>query len=232
MLSRRFATIVTLVIVVAFVVVAVAPAFAAAPASLALHARLASSAPKDGATVETAEEVVLTFNEDVNPDFVAVKVSGPEGSETAGKPVVDGTAVTQALAADLPAGKHTVTYRVVSTDGHPVSGTVTFTSTTAPASASPSPTASPTASTTPTPSPTASVVASPEPTVTAEPASEDSDGGATPWLVVGAVVLLAVLGLGTAWRTIGGSKADAEAEAADVADDDPKPTAHGRTPTA
>ena len=69
-------------------------------------------------------------------------------------------------------------------------------------------------------------------TVTAEPASEDSDGGATPWLVVGAVVLLAVLGIGTAWRTIGGPKADAEADAADVADDDPEPTARGRTPTA
>ena len=39
-MSRRFATVVTLVIVVAFVVVAVAPAFAATPASLALHARL------------------------------------------------------------------------------------------------------------------------------------------------------------------------------------------------
>ena len=56
MLSRRFATIVTLVIVIAFVVVAVAPAFAATPVSLALHARLASSAPKDGAKVETAQE--------------------------------------------------------------------------------------------------------------------------------------------------------------------------------
>ena len=31
---------------------------------------------------------MLTFNEDVNPDFVAVKVTGPEGSETAGKPAV------------------------------------------------------------------------------------------------------------------------------------------------
>ena len=199
----------------------------------AAHAKLESMTPADGSTMAAPPtKVVLTFNEDVNPDFVAVKVTGPEGSESAGKPAVDGTAVTQSLAADLPAGKHTVTYRVVSTDGHPVSGTVTFTSTAAPASASPSPTASPTASATPTPSPTASVVASPEPTVTAEPASQESDGGATPWLVVGAVILLAVLGLGTAWRTIGGRKAEAEADAADVADDDPEPPAHGRTPTA
>jgi copper resistance protein C len=228
MLSRRFATIVTLVIVVAFVVVAVAPAFAAAPASLALHARLASSAPKDGATVETAQKVQLTFDEDVNPDFVAVKVTGPKGSETVGKPVVDGTAVTQPLADDLSAGEHTVTYRVVSTDGHPVSGTVTFTTTVAPASASPSATAT----ATPTPSPTASTVAAPQPTVTADPASESSGGGVTPWLVVAVVALLAALGLGIAWRTIGAPRADTEADADHVTRVAPEPTDRGGHPTA
>ena len=217
MLSRRFATIVTLVIVVAFVVVAVAPAFAAPP-TLVLHATLSSSAPKDGATVKTATEVVLTFNEDVNADFVAVKVTGPDGSETDGKPAVDDSTVTQPLAADLPAGPHTVTFRVVSKDGHPVSGTVSFTTTAAPASATPSPTASATA----TPSPTASAVASPEPTVSAAPAS-DTSSSTTPWLVVAVVGLLALLGLGAAWRTIGGPRSDAEADAdagaTEVADD-------------
>src|SRR6187200_1679040 len=88
MLSRRFATVVTLVIVVAFVVVAVAPAFAAAPASLVLHARIQGSTPKDGSTVGTAEEVVLAFNEEVDPTFVQVTVAGPDGSETAGPPAV------------------------------------------------------------------------------------------------------------------------------------------------
>jgi copper resistance protein C len=219
MLSRRFATIVTLVIVVAFVVVAVAPAFAAAP-SLVLHSRLDSSSPKDGATVETATEVVLTFNEDVNPDFVAVKVTGPDGGETDGKPTADGTAVTQPLDADLPAGTHTVTYRVVSKDGHPVSGTVGFTTTADPASASPSPTPSATGSATAAPSPTASAVASPEPTVTSDPVSDESGSGPTAWLVVGVVALLAVLGLGAAWRTIGGPAADADADAANAADDE------------
>ena len=140
MQSRRFAVVVTLVIIIAFVVVAVAPAFAATPAGLALHAQLLGSSPKDGSTVATAEQVVLTFNEDVDPTFVKVSVKGPDGSETAGKPTVADREVTQALAPDLPAGEHVVTYRVVSTDGHPVSGSVTFTSTQAPASAAPSPT--------------------------------------------------------------------------------------------
>lgn len=228
MQSRRFATVVTLVIVVAFVVVAVAPAFAAAPAappapaSLVLHARLAGSAPEDGATVPTAQEVVLTFNEDVNPDFVAVRVKGPDGSETDGRPTVEGPKVTQPLAADLPAGEHTVTYRVVSSDGHPVAGTVTFTTTQAPASASPSPSA--TAS--PAPSPTASAVASPAPSPTGDPASGDDADGVSPWLVVAAVAVLAALGLGAAWRTIGGPQADADADEPVAAGHDDDRPAH------
>jgi copper resistance protein C len=232
MKSRRFATVVTLVIVVAFVVVAVAPAFAAAssttpataPAALVLHARLASSTPQDGATVKSAGEVVLTFNEDVNPDFVAVRVKGPEGSQTAGAPGVDGPTVTQALTAALPAGEHTVTYRVVSADGHPVAGTVTFTTTQAPASTSPS--ATPSES--PTPSPTATVAASSAPSPTTDPTSADTGGGVTPWLVVAVVAVLAALGLGAAWRTIGGPRADADADAA--GDDDHDDERVGPTP--
>jgi methionine-rich copper-binding protein CopC len=231
MLSRRFAAIVTLVIVVAFVVVAVAPAFAATPGSLVLHARLTSTAPKDGATVKTATKVVLTFNEDVNPNFVAVEVGGPAGDETDGDPTTDGRTVTQPLAPDLPAGEHVATYRVVSTDGHPVSGKVTFTTTAGPASASPSVTAS----ASPTPSATASVVASPtptvaspQPTVTSAPASEGTGPGISAWLLIAVVAVLAALGLGVAWRTIGGPRADAEAGAAGG----PDPSDAGRPPTA
>ena len=78
MLSRRFAAVVTIVIVVAFVVAFVAPAFASGSAAvLPMHARLVSSTPADGATVKTAEQVELTFNEDVNPNFVVVEVGGP-----------------------------------------------------------------------------------------------------------------------------------------------------------
>ena len=134
--SRRLATVVTVVLVIAFAVVAVAPAFAAAPGAapgvLPFHASLLGSTPKDGSTVDTAGEVVLEFNEDVDETFVEVTVEGPDGSEVQGEPEVDGRAVTQALSSDLPAGEHRVTYRVVSTDGHPVSGTLTFTSTVAP----------------------------------------------------------------------------------------------------
>ncbi len=215
MLSRRFATIVTLLIVAAFVVVSVAPAFAATPTLLPQHAKLVGTTPKDGSSVETARVVTLTFSEDVNPDFVTVEVAGPSGAETDGDATTKGVTVTQPLTGDLAAGQHVVTYRVVSTDGHPVSGTVTFTTTAGPASASPSPSTS----ATPTPEPTASVVASPQPTVTAAPTSQESGGGIPGWLIIGGVVLLAALALGAAWRSIGGPEADAEEDAPDRADD-------------
>ena len=45
---------------------------------------------------------------------------------------VDGREVRQALVSGLAAGGHVATFRVVSADGHPVSGTVRFTTTQGP----------------------------------------------------------------------------------------------------
>ena len=209
-MSRRLATVVVLVVVLAFVVVAVAPAFAATPSGLVQHSRLLKATPADGSSVDTAEEVVLAFNEEVDEQFVKVTVEGPDGAEVDGDPQVDGREVTQPLAADLPAGKHTVTYRVVSADGHPISGKVSFTTTASPSpSASPSPTPSASAST----SPSSSATPSATPTVDAEPAS--GDGGTAPWVWVlaGIAVLAGLLALATRGRALGGPRADVEADA-------------------
>ncbi len=209
-MSRRFATVVVLVVVLAFVVVAVAPAFAASPSGLVTHSRLLQAAPADGATVETAEEVVLTFNEEVDPTFVKVTVEGPQGAEVEGDPVVDGREVTQALSSDLAAGGHTVTYRVVSADGHPISGKVSFTTTAEP---SPTDAATPSATATPSASDSASAAPSSTPTVDAEPTS--GDGGPRPWVwvLLGVTGLVALLALSTQWRVLGGPRADEEANA-------------------
>jgi copper resistance protein C len=234
MRSRRFATLVVLVVVVAFVVVAVAPAFAAAPASLPLHARLVGSTPADGSSVPSAEEVVLAFNEDVDPTFVQVTVEGPGGSAASGDPAVEGREVTQALAQDLPAGEHVVTYRVVSTDGHPVSGTVTFS--TAAAAASPEPTASPSSSPAASVAPSASASAAPAPSASASPgtapAAADSSGA---WpILLGALAVaaaLVVLLTGVARRS--GRPAEASGtENADGAPGTPAATDAGRDPFA
>lgn len=201
MQSRRFATVVTIVIVVAFFLVAIAPAFASpAPGTLPLHARLVSSAPADQATVDNVEAVVLEFNETVNPDFVAVRVAGPGGDEADGVATVDGRTVTQGLVTALAAGKHTVTYRVVSSDGHPISGTVTFTTTVAEAAPSPPPStpgASPSQA-----GPTASATPSPSESLTTTPEPEVDEPGTSPWVGIGIAVGIAALAAvaGGAWH--------------------------------
>lgn len=91
------------------------------------HAALRSISPKDGSTVTTVPAmVVLTFNEPIGTSFATVSVAGPDGSVSKGKAVVDGATVTQALADELPDGRYTVSFHVVSEDGHPVSDRTTF----------------------------------------------------------------------------------------------------------
>ena len=183
--SRRLAVVVTVVLVLALAVVAVAPAFASAPATFVAHSRLAGSTPADGSTVETAAQVTLEFTEDVNPDFVEVEVTGPGGAEAAAdEPQVDGRTVTQALVEALPEGGHTVAYRVVSADGHPVAGTFSFT-TTAEVSASPTPSTTTTAA---SPSP-------PDPGATS--AGSAPDAGEAGRSAGPAVALLAAVALGS-----------------------------------
>ncbi|HET7762219.1 MAG TPA: copper resistance CopC family protein [Phycicoccus sp.] len=160
---------------------------AAARAALPAHAQLVSTTPADGASVATATEVTLTFSEDVNARFVQVRVEGARGDETDGAPSAQGGTVTQPLAADLPAGEHMVTFRVVSVDGHPVSGTFAFTTTRGPATAtatsSPTPTATSTAPT---------VVSSPGPSPSPVPTSSSSEG-VPGWLIPAVLAIIAVL---------------------------------------
>lgn len=94
---------------------------ATAPAQA--HAGLVGSTPEDGATVEQLDdEVVLRFSEEVREPAMVV-VTDPEGSALQeGDPVVDGAEVRQELEPATVAGVHTIAYRVISTDGHPVTG--------------------------------------------------------------------------------------------------------------
>jgi methionine-rich copper-binding protein CopC len=133
------------------------------------HTSLKSVSPKDGATVATAPtEVVLTFDEAVSSSFATVTVTGPGGSVAKGRAAVDDAVVHQQLTGALPDGRYKVAFRVVSEDGHPVSGTSTFTvSASTPTSASPEPTA-----TTGTPSATST----PSQTVAAPTGDSPDDG--------------------------------------------------------
>ena len=188
------------VVVVAVVLLALLASFLpalAAPrtALLPAHAQLLSTTPEDGASLESVDEVVLSFNEDIGAEFLQVRVEGPDGDETDGDPTADGRDVVQPLAADLPAGEHTVTYRVVSADGHPVSGSFSFTTTQEPAPASPSPSSTPAATATPSPTATAQT---PDPTPAPDAAGETAavDSGTPGWLVPVLLVLALALLVG------------------------------------
>lgn len=105
---------------------AVCALLGAGPASA--HAELTSTTPARGATVTGLPgQVSLTFSEPVARP-VAVVVTGPDGGTVSrGGPRIDGGTVTQPVAGSAAAGRYTVSYRAVSDDGHPVSGTVAFT---------------------------------------------------------------------------------------------------------
>jgi len=137
-----------------------AVALGAGPA--AAHDELLGSLPAAGSTVDSApDQVVLMFAEPAVAIGTMVTVTGPDGAKLAqGDAQLVGSTVVQALAAGRPAGTYTVDWRVTSADGHPVTGSFTFTATrpavvatqpaaTQPAATTPSPAATPTASATP-----------------------------------------------------------------------------------
>jgi methionine-rich copper-binding protein CopC len=91
------------------------------------HDVLRSTNPADGATVEQLPDaVVLTFEEPALSVGSTVTVTGPDGPVGRGGPQLVDTEVRQPLAGG-PAGTYTVLWRVTSADGHPISGTFRFT---------------------------------------------------------------------------------------------------------
>jgi len=170
---------------------------AGAPVALA-HDRVLSVDPADGASVAVApDQVQLVLSEAPIALGTAVEVRGPDGGVVSvGDPVIADATVTQALGGERPAGAYTVVWRVVSSDGHPIDGTSTFTAQTPAApTVSPGPTESPTT----TPEPTATPTPTPEATTaspTPAPAPGDVTGGSVPpWA-------LALLGVGAAVTVI------------------------------
>lgn len=125
MTSRRlptaFLTFVALVFATAVVTFTV-------PGAAHAHSELVSSSPSDGdSTSEIPAEIVLEFNENIQEIGNEIVVVDPEGTPVAdGEMVVDGPVVTQPIGAGA-AGEYTVTWRVVSADGHPISGEFSYT---------------------------------------------------------------------------------------------------------
>ncbi|MFJ9211634.1 copper resistance protein CopC [Streptomyces sp. NPDC102264] len=153
------------------------------------HTALASSNPSDKSTLSASPgEVALTFNETMDGAYARIAVTGPDDrSVVSGSATAEGRTVTQRLKAAAPAGRYTVAFRVVSTDGHPVTGSLTYTVTAPPAPASSS----------------GDAAASPEHTATPTAAASTHEGegegegegvGVSTAAAVGAVVLITAAG--------------------------------------
>lgn len=195
---------------VAAAALVLAPVALASPASA--HDELVSTDPVDGASLEEAPAAItLTFGEEVVKLGTAVVVTDAAGVKLADGPlVVDGAVITRAITPPTVVGEVRVSYRVVSSDGHPVTGTFTFTVASVP-SPSPTATALPTASESETPepsdssSPTGSASAEPEPS-TSPVSSESTGGSALPWVLGGlAVLVLAAAAVAASRRGKAGS---------------------------
>ena len=107
---------------------AAAPSVVLAPVAVA-HSVLVSIDPEDGSELDTPpDEIVLTFNEEINQNFASVAVTAGDDRATrvVGDPSVAGEVVTVEVD-DLGPGAYTVGYRVTSSDGHVVSGSSVFT---------------------------------------------------------------------------------------------------------
>ncbi len=119
-MRRPFALAAGLLAALALVLVG-GPAFA--------HDELIGSSPAAGAQIDALpSEIVLTFSGVLldEPGATEVVVTDASGASlVASDPVIDGTKLTQPLAGTA-SGEVTVIWRVVSSDGHPVSDTFAF----------------------------------------------------------------------------------------------------------
>jgi methionine-rich copper-binding protein CopC len=93
------------------------------------HDVLTGSDPANGASLAAGpSRVTLTFDLPVKEYFSTITVVGPDGNHfEAGPSTVDGSTVSAPVQPLGPAGGYTIGYRIVSDDGHPVSGLVRFT---------------------------------------------------------------------------------------------------------
>lgn len=175
---------------VATAALAAASLLGATPASA--HDELISTNPADGATLTQAPaSLELTYSGDIMDVDGAnqVRVTNAAGdSVTDGEPEIDGAVVTQDLATAAADDTYTVTWRVVSSDGHPIQGTFTYTVGEGSSVDSATTQAATTAAAEPSAENTGSA------TTASDPVSQAGQGLSTPLKLVLALVAVAALG--------------------------------------
>lgn len=173
----------------------------AAPASA--HDQLTASSPADGEVLTTApSSLVLTYSAGIQTIGADVQVTGPDGGDyRLGDLTIQGSQVDVPLRTDPGSGAYQVIWRVISSDGHPIDGSFSYTldvAAVAPTTEAPTPAQTATPSETPDPEPAPSSMTATSGQETSESASEADPGQDTPVLpwVVGALVFVLALGGG------------------------------------
>jgi methionine-rich copper-binding protein CopC len=155
----------------------------------AAHDRLESTNPADGAPVATAPDaVVLTMSSTPLALGTQVRVTGPDGTVSEGNPQIVDATVSEPLTGARPAGTYQVEWRITSSDGHPVSGSFSFTATGAAGGGATTSSSSPSSSTSPGASSSSPAVVDPS-----NPVASDGDGGL---IAAGIAVVVVVGGIG------------------------------------
>ena len=100
-----------------------------APLPASAHTALVGSSPEEGETVTSLDEVSLEFTEQLLEIGNELALEAPDGTVTA---LEIEEPITETITAAVPAsalgdGVHVLRFRVVSADGHPIEGEVTFT---------------------------------------------------------------------------------------------------------
>ena len=164
------------------------------------HADLTSSNPEDGSSLSEAPSVIeLTFNEQLLPDTVEIAVT----TESAGLIPnlafsTDGSMVSLPWDQGLPGDTYQVAYRVVSNDGHPITGAISFSYSTPMVSDTSEPDTSEPDASEPEPSATPEVIA-----VEAEESegsmTQETSGISPIWIALGGLLIGAAIGY-LMWR--------------------------------
>ncbi len=114
-----------------FVAIVLASAALLVGRDAAAHAKLRSISPYDGAQLDrTPSEIKLTFTEPVEVTLSSVKIVDPGGSDLQimhGRPVAGDRRSCVVPLAPLEPGAYVIEWRVVSADGHAMTGTSRFT---------------------------------------------------------------------------------------------------------
>jgi methionine-rich copper-binding protein CopC len=143
------------------------------------HNQLVSSNPANEASLETGPSTVeLVFDQAVqgSQELNTVVVIGPGDTQwQGGAPSVSGTTVSAPVRELGPAGEYRIGYQILSADGHPVRGEVTFTLTRAGTGA-------------------------PAEITAPAPDTGSSDGGVPVWVWIGGAVVLVAVGVVAAMR--------------------------------